>query len=110
MEKTPYVGQLDRKVKIVALVPTRNSTNEEETTDQMVANPWAKMEDVSGSEELDGKVRYLFSRKYIIRFSKVIKESSVDLVLIDGTDRFNIYHTKEIGRKKYIEILVESNE
>jgi head-tail adaptor len=110
MEKTPYIGQMDRLVSIVSLVKTRNTTGEEETTDTVITSPWARMEDVSGNEDVEGKVRHLFNRKYTIRYNASVKQFGTGMVLIDSGERFNIYHIKELGRNRFLEILVENNE
>lgn len=109
MEKTPYIGELDRLISIVVLDVTKNSTGEEETTDVVISSPYAKMEDLSGDEAIEGKVVHLFNRKYTVRYNPAIKNGGTQMVLIDEGERFNISHIKEIGRKKYLEILVENN-
>lgn len=110
MEKTPFIGQMDRKISIVELVKTRNSTGEEETTETVVANPYAQMKDVSSNEDFEGKVRNLINRTYIIRFNAALKANANSMVVIDGGTRYGIYHIKEIGRRSYLEILVKDYE
>lgn len=110
MEKTPYIGQMDRLVSIVGLDKWRNTTGEEESTFFVFASPWAKMEDVSGNENIEGMVRHLFNRKYTIRYNASVKQYGTGMILIDAGERFNIYHIKELGRNRFLEILVENNE
>jgi head-tail adaptor len=110
MEKSPFIGQLDRRIQIVELVGTRNTTGEIETTENAIAMPYAKMVDVSGSEEVDGKVRHLINRTYIIRYNALVKAKANELIIIDGLHKFNVYHIKEIGRKKHLELLVKDYE
>lgn len=110
MEKTPFIGQMDRLISIVELVKTRNSTGEEETTNSVVAIPYAQMTDVSGNEDIEGKVRHLINRTYIIRYNPTVKAKANALVIIDESKKYDVYHIKEIGRKKYLEILVKDYE
>jgi hypothetical protein len=110
MEKTPFIGQMDRLISIVENVKTRNSTGEEETTEAVVASPYAQMTDVSGNEDIEGKVRHLINRTYIIRYNVTVKEKANSLIVIDDSKKYDVYHIKEIGRKKYLEILVKDYE
>lgn len=110
MEKTPFIGQMDRLISIVELVKTRNSTGEEETTNSVVANPYAQMNDVSGNEDVEGKVRHLINRTYMIRYNANVKAKANALVIIDDSKKYDVYHIKEVGRKKYLEILVKDYE
>lgn len=110
MEKTPFIGQMDRLISIVELVKTRNSTGEEETTESVVSNPYAQMTDVSGNEDIEGKVRHLINRTYVIRYNQTVKEKATTLMVIDDSKKYNVYHVKELGRKKYLVILVKDYE
>lgn len=110
MEKTPFIGQLDRKIKIVELVKTRNTTGEMEFAQLVLSEPYAQMNDVSGSEDVEGKIRHIINRFYVIRYSETIRKRAFELVLIDNEQQFNIYHAVEIGRKKFLKLLVRDYE
>jgi hypothetical protein len=110
MDKSPYIGQMDRKIQIVELVKTKNSTGELEVTESVISEPFACMNEVSGSEEADGKIRHLVNRTYIIRYNAVVKSKASQLVVIDSSQKFSIYHAKEIGRKKHLILLVNDYE
>lgn len=110
MQKTPYIGQMDRLISIVELVKTRNSTGEEEVTETVVANPYAQMIDVSANEDFEGKVRHLINRTYIIRYNPTVKAKAEELVINDDGKKYSVYHIKENGRKKFLEILVKDYE
>ena len=110
MEKTPFIGQLDRKIQIVELVKTQNSTGEMEVTQNVISEPFAQMNDVSGSEDVEGKIRHIINRTYTIRHNTSLLGKATELVVLDNGQKFNIYHATEIGRKQYLKLLVRDYE
>ena len=110
MDKSPFIGQMDRKIQIVEFEKTKNSTGEAELVPNVIAEPFANMNEVSGSEEADGKIRHLINRTYTIRYNSVVVSKANQLVVIDGLQKFSIYHAKEIGRKKHLTLLVKNYE
>jgi head-tail adaptor len=110
MEKTPFIGQLDRKIQIVELVKTQNTTGEMEVAQLVLSEPYAQMNDVSGNEDVEGKIRHIINRFYIIRYSETIRMHASELILIDNGQQFSIYHAVELGRKKYLKLLVRDYE
>lgn len=110
MEKSPYIGKMDRPIKIVELVKTPNSTGEEEVTENVIAEPFSEMIEVSGSEDADGKIRHIINRTYTIRHNTSVLRKATELVVIDGLQKFNVYHIKEIGRKMHLMLLVKDYE
>lgn len=109
-EKSPFIGQMDRQIKVVELVKTQNATGEQEDTDNVIATVFACMNDVSGGETVDGKVRHLINRTYTVRWNLAIKQQSNTLVVVDGNLRFEVYHLKELGRKRHLQLLVKDYE
>ena len=106
MEKAPFIGQLDRKIQVVRIIATRNDVGEEVPNDETIASPYSYMQDTAGGEDVEGKVRRSVSRSYTIRYNPAIKAEGNKAVVIDGSDRFNVYHVKEIGRRRHLELLV----
>lgn len=105
----PFIGQLNRKITIVRLEIDRTATGGEKTSEITVCEPYAKMDDGSGNEEVEGRVIHLINRSYVIRKRDDVNLNSTKLVLIDGSLRFEIYHVKEIGRT-HLEILCKAYE
>ena len=69
----------------------------------MLNTYWAKVEDVSGNEDVDGKIIALNVRRYTIRYNAVIAAKQItDLIINDAGDEYNIHSTANIGRKEYI--------
>ncbi len=107
MEKKPFIGKKDRKIALVERVSNRSGTGAEKTTPNTVATPWAFMDDVSGNEDVEGKVRHLINRLYIVRYDPKILEKGTALVLLDEGKEFEIIHILNIGRKDHLEIRVK---
>jgi hypothetical protein len=110
MEKMPFIGQMHTIIKIVEKVETRNSTGEMDVTDIVIAIPVSFREDISGSEDVEGKIRNMIKRSYIIRYSDEIKAKGDDLVVIDGNKRFDIYYIQELGRRRFLKLMVRDYE
>lgn len=98
MEKTPYIGQMNRKIEIVELVKTQNSTGEEQVTENVISEPFARMDEVSGSEDAEGKIRHIINRTYTIRHNTSVLRKATELVVYDNSQKFSVYHVKEIGK------------
>lgn len=107
MEKNPYIGQMDRVVQLVEKTKTRTETGSEISTNTPVCSPFAKMTDISGNEVVDGKIKHLVNRIYVVRFNDVIKSKGTALVLIDEGREFEVIHILELGRKQHLEIRVK---
>lgn len=104
--KTPYVGQLNRKIKIIDTISTQNSIGEEELIKCVICQPWAYMGEVSGGEDVEGKILHRTTRKFVVRYRKEIKQLSNKLILeYDGVE-YNVTHVKELGRKSFLELQV----
>lgn len=110
MADNPFIGQMDRKIQLVEKVKTQTDTGSEVSSENVIASPYAMMKDVSGSEEVDGKVKHLVNRTYTIRFNETIKQKGTALIVIDENRKFEILHIIEIGRKKHLELRVKSYE
>lgn len=108
--ENPFIGQMDRVIQIVKFDKTRNPTGEKETTNEVVCNPYAKMEDVSGGEDVEGKVRYLVTRKYTIRYNAQVDLLKNKLALIDEGVTYDVVNVIPIGRKKHLTLIVKNHE
>lgn len=111
MGNTPYIGQLNHKVKVYAVVSSKNSIGEDNLVHNLIAEPWSKMEDVGGGEDLEGKVRVQTDRKYTLRFNKTIWYNRLDLVLEDSGQKFNVTKVWQIdGKRNYLQLWVTDYE
>lgn len=107
----PFIGQLNRVITVKKEVFVRNAdTGEDKPTLQTVAETWAFMQEKNGNEDVEGKVRHLINRSYIIRHNATIAATGTKLKVEDQGVLYNIYHVKEIGRKRHLELLVANYE
>jgi head-tail adaptor len=107
MENKPFIGKKDRKIKLVEKVSIASTTGAETTSSVLVSEPWACMKDLSGTEDVEGKIRHLVNRTYLVRYNPVIKEKGTALVLIDEGKEYEIIHILNIGRKDHLELRVK---
>lgn len=104
--KVPYVGQLNRKIKIIGTVTSQNSIGEEKPAKSVICEPWAYMSEVSGGEEVEGKILHRTTRKFVVRYRQQIKQLSNKLILeYDGVE-YDVTHVKELGHRNYLELQV----
>lgn len=103
MSNNIYIGQLDVRISIIEEDHTTSGTGEKTITESNLANAWAKVDDISGSEALDGKVIALNVRKYTIRYNPVIAAKQINTLLVDHDgEKYNIHSTALIGRKEFM--------
>lgn len=107
MEKNPFIGQMDRKIRLVEKIPVRTATGSEVSNEDIVAEPWACMNDLSGLEDVEGKIRHLVNRTYIVRYNPVIKEKGTALILLDEGKKYEILHIIELKRRQHLELRVK---
>lgn len=110
MNENPFIGQMDRLISVEQMSKTQNASGEEVVSWSAVASPWAYMQDISGNEEVEGKVVHLISRRYTIRYNSTIAATGNEMRVVDGSDTFNVYHVKPLGRKKHLQLLVTDYE
>lgn len=107
MTKNPFIGQMDRVIEIVEKTMIIDSLGAETLVQTSVCNPYAFMQDISGGEETDGKIKHMINRTYTIRFQEQVKQKANALIVIDGGQRFEVLHVIEIGRRKHLELRVK---
>lgn len=107
MKKKPFIGQMKNRIKLVEKVTERTPSGAVTSTDGTVAESYAFMEDLSGVEDVEGKVRHLVNRTYTVRYNPVVKEKGTALVLIDEGKKYEILHIIEIGNKEHLELRVK---
>ncbi len=102
--KRIFSGQLDRKITLIyeELVP--NSIGEEKPEKRVLCRPWAKLDEVSGGEDVEGKILHRTNRSFIVRFRPEIKQMSNKLSVDYEGVLFDVTHVKEIGRREFLEI------
>lgn len=111
MNTNTYIGQLDRRISIKEDVRATSSTGEKTKTPTLFNTVWSKVEDVSGNEDIDGKIIALNVRKYIVRYDPalVLKEIT-DMFIDDAGEVYNIHSVSYQGRKEFITLKCSKRE
>lgn len=101
--KNTYSGQLDTRIKIIENTSVTSATGEKDKAQVILNSYWAKVEDISGNEDIEGKIIALNVRRYTIRYSAAIAAKQItDLIIDDDGEQFNIHSTAKVGRKEYL--------
>ena len=111
MNQAVYTGELDVRVSIIERTRTTSVTGEKSVVETLFNTVWAKVEDVSGTEEADGKVIALNVRKYILNYDPaLVLKNITDLYISDNSNLYNIHSVSFIGRKEYIQLKCSKRE
>lgn len=100
----PYIGSLDRKIKILQVVKERDSTGGEKSVTKVFCEPWTAIVDDSGGEQIDMAVMETSSRTYVIRWRREIEKNGFEMLLEDDGVQYKIVHVAIIGRKQYLQL------
>lgn len=107
MSKQPYIGQLEYPISVVRQVKTRGTTGEARVDSyDTVANLKSALNKQSGKDDVEGKVRSLIDRSYVVRYRPELLEDTDTLLVLDRGEKYRVYNVVEITRKRYLEILV----
>lgn len=100
----PFVGQLDRRITIYREDMIRNSIGEEKPQEVVVCQPWAKVSETGGGEEVEGKVLHRIQRNFIVRYRDILNQLENKLKVDFEGQRYNVTHVKQIGRREFLEL------
>lgn len=107
--ENPFIGQMDKKIEIFLVEKTKSSAGGVSETETLIASPFAYMKEISGNEDPEGKIRHIVNRTYTIRYDNQVLVNNTKLKIKDRGLVYNVFHVKEIGRKKHLEIMVNQN-
>ncbi len=108
-QSAPFTGQLNRPVTIYKKILEADELGHRAESLQQVCAPWAHMKDVSGTQEAEGAIMSVVNRSYTIRRRAEVVTGGRNMVVQDGTQRFEVTGLKEIERS-HIELLVTAIE
>lgn len=100
-KKVAHIGEMDRRIELIKYVGDKNEHGEKQHQEESLGNVWAKLEDVSGTEEIEGQVISLAYRRYVIRWRQDVVQDGVLFYVKDEDGEFNIHHVEHQGRKEY---------
>ena len=107
MRKTPYIGQLKYPIVIQTEIKERGTTGEEKVTGyENVMALYAQLDDQQGTEDVEGKVRRLVDRSYVVRYRVALLDRSVTYYVFDRGQRYKVYNVVELKPRAFLQLLV----
>jgi len=106
----PFIGQLDQPIQIIRFDTQRNLTGEKETAQVVLCSPFAMVEDISGGEDVEGKVRYLVTKRYTIRYRSNVSSLNNKLAILHRGVLYDVVNVVSIGRRQYLQLIVKNYE
>lgn len=106
----PYIGQLDRKIKVYSFEKLQNDIGEEKETKELISSPFSYVEDTGGAEMVEGKVMHSVGRSYTIRWNSNIAKKGVHYIVEDDGVDYRVEAVLMIGRKKFLKLVVQNYE
>ena len=104
------IGNLNRLIVLKKITTVVSSTGEETKTEVLYKTVYAQLNDLSGSENEDGKVMYLNVRKYIVRYNLEILTAGETMLITDIDGTYNIHSIEQIGRRDYLALKCSKRE
>lgn len=106
MKNETFIGQLNERITIKSVVPIKSETSGAETKQLEVLKPcWAKVQDVSGTEETNGRVIYVNTKEFIVRFDeRLTGPSATEKEIEYDGENYEVVSVLKIGRKIYLKI------
>lgn len=84
MKQQVYIGDLNTRISIYQSVKTRSSTGQPIETKELLKTKYANQIEKSANEDEDGKVRYLYTTEFIVRYdTDLIKGKAADFTIVD---------------------------
>ena len=103
MNNKTNIGQLNHRITINQVKVNKSETTGEKTNvEELYKQVWSKIDDVSGGEEIEGKVRSLNVRKYTVAYRKEILLNGETMLVVDVDGTYNVHSVQQIGFKEYL--------
>lgn len=100
--RKPYIGQMDRKIKILKVVNSKDRVGQEKSIIEVYSEPWAKLHSDIGSEDIDMAVMSSVGRIYIIRWRSDIERDGFKMLVEDCGVRYNVVSVSQLGRRSHL--------
>lgn len=101
---------MDKPIQVVKLVKAADLAGGIKTTEELVSEVFAAMDDLSGNETVEGKVMHIVKRSYTIRHDDDIAVNGKNYIVKDGAVKFKILNVAELGRECFLVLTVENYE
>ncbi|XRE42217.1 hypothetical protein ACIVBQ_000421 [Tenacibaculum discolor] len=101
-----FIGELNERITIKSVVKIKSPTSGAPTsTMQVLKNCWSKVKDVSGTEEVEGRIVYVNTKEFTVRYDERLTGTGAHEKEIDYEgETYNIIDVSKIGRKRYLAV------
>lgn len=111
MKQKPYIGQLKYPITVETETKTRTTTGEETITGTtVIADVKAQLLNQQANDDVDGKLRSLIDRSYVLRYKKTITDNADNLIVRDQGVLYRVYNIIEVEKNRYLKLLVTKYE
>lgn len=106
MKKQVYIGELNKRVSIVEEHSTKSSTGQAVVSQSTLKSCYAKQIEKSANEEEEGKIRFLYTTEFIVRYdARLTKGKAASMLVKDEDDLlYEIIGVVEKVPKRYLQI------
>ncbi|WKW47264.1 head-tail adaptor protein [Myroides sp. JBRI-B21084] len=101
---------MDTRIQVFETEKIKNEIGEEKEVNTVLCIPWAKVVEIAGGEETEGKILHRIQRNFIIRWRGEINQKSNQLKLDYQGRIYFVSHVKQIGRREFLELQTFVNE
>lgn len=106
MKQQTYIGELNDRISIYTNTVGTSATGAPTDVKSLLKRCWAKHTPRKSDEEEDGKIRYLYTDDWVVRYDKQLtKGRASDMFLVDDEGfEYNVIGVIEIEAKRYLKI------
>ena len=103
MNENVLIGELDSVVELIRFTTTQSViSGQTEKTPVSLGVIHTKREVNTGSEDEEGKIRFLDVRTYTMRFVPEVYEDRANVIIRDDEGDFDIYSIELLGRRRWM--------
>tara|TARA_B100000768_G_scaffold46545_2_gene45345 strand:+ start:6399 stop:6740 length:342 start_codon:yes stop_codon:yes gene_type:complete len=96
--KRAYAGTRNTRIEIVGFTTVKNALNEDINTEVSKGFFYALLNDLSGAEDVEGKIIHIIKRTYTILYNTDIQNNGENMIIKDNGKEFRVYYVQEIGK------------
>lgn len=106
MDGKTFIGELNERITIKSYVAIKSATSGAPSKQlEVLKNCWSKVEDVSGTEELEGRIVYVNTKNFTVSYDERLAgpQATEKQIEYEG-ETYGIIAVLKIGRKRYLKI------
>lgn len=102
--ETTHAGEFNRRVELFEFTLVKSPTSEKARVEKSLGKVWVNRQDLSGSEDEDGKLNAVTIAKFKMRYNPVIFRNANQYFLRDLDGDYFVNGVALIGRNKTLEL------